>query len=618
MERPPEYSNNIDSSFLPENPLIQKAFQIAKDAHTGQFRKSGEPYIEHCLAVTKIILDEWQQKDPKLIAASLCHDTTEDTDLNFEQIVEQLGLEVATIVEGVSEFKSEKDYGGKKPTKAEKDHHDRLTLRKVISKSYLDLRVAILKLGDRTHNMRTQKEMPVDKQEAKAIETAKVHTKLAEALGMWKVKTELEDLSFFYKDRTLYSKIKEEIDGDERISDRFIDFIKTSLQSVLLENELKAEISIRKGGIYELARKRARLALEGESDPDNFKTIDDVISFRVVVASEKERSLFFEKLLSNYGKLIDYDKIDFYIGENRRDNGYEAMHVVVNSPYGPYEIAIVTEKEEEFNNEGVLCLLRKNASEEELESYKLKLVFTPEREIVFLNKKATGIDFAYALNPQLGAQAEYLLIDGVKHSLTSVVPNASVVEIVLSNNPRRAPILDLRNYCLPSTLKIIESQIRLQKRDELVSNGKLIMEEYLKPFGLIDLKDLGVESTKLICDFGCQTLDDIYFKTANVKGYSNRIIEWLNFNNLTKQKLGLTTIKLTGINQPGILSSLSSIIKEHGGDIATIETPTPAVGNSDFILKFVIKGLFNENQNNEEIVKQILENDKRFRTVLLV
>lgn len=610
--------DHIDASFLPNNPLVQNAYEIARTAHAGQLRKSGEPYICHCLEVAKIIQVEWHQNDPKLIAAAICHDTTEDTDLDFTKVAQLLGIEVANLIEGVSEFKSDKEYGGTKPSQSEKDHNDRLTLKKVISKSFLDIRVAILKLGDRTNNMRTLAYMTEDKQKAKATETSKVHTKLAEALGMWKVKTELEDLAFYYMDPNLYQKTKDEINGDERVSDRFIDNVKTSLEAVLLERDLSGEVRIRKGGIYELSKKRARFALDGNADPDNFKAIDDIISFRVVVESDASRLAFFQELLSTYGKLVDFDKIDYYVGENKRDNGYEAMHIVINSPFGPYEIAIVTEEEEEFNNEGVLSLLRKNASEEKLDSYKLKLIFTPEREIVFLNKKATGVDFAYALNPQLGAQADYLLIDGVKHSLTSVVPNASVVEIILSNEPRRAPSLDLRNYCLPSTLKIIESQNRLKKRDELVAKGKATIEEFLKPFGLIDLKDLGVQSTKLVCDFGCQTLDDIYFKIANSNGYSRRIIDWLNLNKFTKGSLGLTTIKLTGINQPGILSSLSNVIKEYGGDIATIETPTPAVGDADFILKFVVRGLFNDHVNNEGHVREILEKDTRFKTVLLV
>ncbi|MDD4938313.1 MAG: HD domain-containing protein, partial [Candidatus Shapirobacteria bacterium] len=186
-----------------ESERVVSAYNFAQKSHEGQFRKSGEPYFTHCVEVCNILKNEWGITDENYLVAALLHDTVEDCGLTIEQLKLQFGIEVAELVSGVTKLKSSTD---------------RETLKKVLDKSYINPGVAVIKLADRLHNMRTLQFMKPEKQIEKSQETLDIYTRLAESLGLWNAKTELEDLCFKYLDPEKYQKTLTDLESDPRLS----------------------------------------------------------------------------------------------------------------------------------------------------------------------------------------------------------------------------------------------------------------------------------------------------------------------------------------------------------------------------------------------------------------
>jgi (p)ppGpp synthase/HD superfamily hydrolase len=338
---------------------MRAAYDLAVKSHEGQYRNSGEPYINHCVEVFKILRDEWKIEDEDYLIAALLHDTVEDTNITLQKIKTEFGDQVTEFVDGVTKLQTKNDIE---------------TLKKVLNKTYLNPGVAIIKLADRLHNMRTLEFMKPEKQIEKASETLDVYTKLAESLGMWEVKTELEDLCFKYLEPEKYKQTLLELKSDSRLSTDFVGHMKSRIEQLLIENKIDSEVETRKSGSWILIKKQEKMALTGKSSPNTFKDINDVISFRVKTNSVNDCYRVLEKVHNEFGEMIDYDRFDEFIGANKRINGYQALQTTVNSNQGPIEIAIMTKEMEEFNNRGIINLINEG---KDLKNYVLKLVLLP-------------------------------------------------------------------------------------------------------------------------------------------------------------------------------------------------------------------------------------------------
>lgn len=571
---------------------------MAIKAHEGQTRAGGEPYVSHVIAVSQI-LEGWGMEDEELIVAALLHDTVEDDLVALSEIEGLFGKRVAQLVDAVSKFRSDTGVPD-----------DRETLKKVLVQSYLEPRVAVLKLADRLHNMRTMYPMPEKKRIAKSRETLDVYTRLAESLGMWEVKIELEDVAFQYVGPQNYQDIAAEVDGDSRLTLSFLRHWESNLTRLITEQGSHGSVDIRKNGYYSLYDKRRRLALEGKSSPTNFAQINDVVSFRVLLPELGDCYRFIGTIHQEFGEHVDFDRYDEFVGVNRRTNGYSALQTTLDLPQGAIEIAVATEEMEEFNRWGVVSLLRKG--ERALSDYLLKLVFTPTGEVRFLPRSATGVDFAYSISERLGAQAESLLVDGQSQPLTYVVPNASTVEVILADEPQRAPDAELRFYCLPATRNTVERQLIIKERDQYAKQGKEILEGVIETRGLLDLVDLGKPLTKLIYGFGCQSLEDLYFKVGGGYVVPSDVARWLDREGMTKEGLGWTTIRVSGVDQPGILDDVATWIHNLGGNIINIGL---TMDEGRYQLRLVIDGL---NDRGEDSIREILTTDRRFEQWKLV
>ena len=306
------------------NEKIKRAYEVAKDCHDEQFRKSGEPYISHCVEVLRILRNEWGIEDEDCMIACLLHDVVEDCEIGIDQINIEFGGGVAELVDGVTKL----DAGNNMDT-----------LKKVIKGSYLNPKVAVVKLADRLHNMRTLVFMPEDKQVKKASETLSVYARLAESLGMWVVKNELEDLCFKYVDRDEYLRVEAIIEEDPRLISFFSSNVSSGLEQLMTEHGYEGSVEMRRNGLYSLREKQKRQSLAGRCG-DGFGEINDVVSARIRLSCVEDCYRLIGVIHRNYGEMVDYDRFDEFVGVNKRTNGYEAIQTTINFEQGPVEIAL--------------------------------------------------------------------------------------------------------------------------------------------------------------------------------------------------------------------------------------------------------------------------------------
>lgn len=584
---------NFDE-FVGANPLVSAARDFAGHAHEGQTRKNGEPYISHPHAVAKIFYEEWRIRDEKIIAAAYLHDVPEDTGVTIDEIAVRFGQKVARMVEGVSKFQSEN-----------KEEIDLKTLKKVVEIGYVDYEVSLLKLADRLHNLRTMGDMPKEKQISKSQETIDVYAKLAQSLGMWEVRRELQETAFFYTDPKGYSEIQKDLKKDERLRKNFIDNTKSLLKEIITRHGGDAKIETQINSFLRLKEKKQKIP--------SFLKINDVISFRIVVSEkETEAETIFEcyRLLGilrndpRFNALEDVERFDDFIAFPR-DNGYKAIQMTLDyAGRGTVEFAIAGAKQEEFNRSGILSRLWRG--ERDLSEYLLKLVFTPKKEIRFLQQDATGIDFAASISDSLLAEAVAVKVNGKEVSLSTVLPNGADVEIV-PGGERIAPNPEFLNYALPGTRRKILEQLEAQAVEELKIKGKEMIKEILAPRGLLNIEDVEEKVRGLLHFLGCEgEAQKLYFKVGTGALSEDLLSSELDRVGITKENLGLTTVYIEGEDKPGILKDLSTWLADLGGNIKASKHRGV---EKRFSLRLVVEGLSNSQEQN---LAQKLEEDGRF------
>jgi len=538
-------------AFLGKSDRVMMALAMAAEVHKEDRRKTtGEPYLNHCVAVASI-LEAWGADEDEIVAG-LLHDTVEDhaDDLNLDTITLYFGERVAHLVSGVTKFGSDFE-----------------TLKKVTSESLIEPGVALIKLADRLHNMLTMEKMPPSSQRKNAKETLDVYAPLAESFGMWQVKNYLADIAFSYTDPRRFSEVKELIDNDPRLKADFMERETLELEQVLKGAGLNVVVEHQVGGYYELAEKQRMTVLREDGRPRSFEEITDVVSFRVLVDKEEDLAdcyLAMGLLRLYYGEALEKNRHDDYLAEPAM-NGYSAIHDTYKFTEGCIEIAFTTKERENFNNWGVLRLSRQTHSEDP-EKFSRKVVFTPKRELVFLEPTARGIDLAYKINPLLGLKAVALRVDGEIRDLSDVVGNASLVEVITDIH-QTSPRTEWLSYCNVETRRMIELQKTKSERDGVVERGKeMLAEMVLKERGVLELEDLpeGVLN-KLLIDLGCWNgIESLYYKMAF--GLDVEIVK----KKLTDLGvvMGLySTVRVKGENEIGVSENLARIIARNGGDV---------------------------------------------------
>ncbi|MFO7323156.1 MAG: GTP diphosphokinase [Chloroflexota bacterium] len=535
-----------------DRSLIERAYRKAETLHAGQFRKSGEPYFTHCVAVAQILAD--MHLDAEAIAAALMHDLVEDTSATLDEIRAEFGDTVANIVDGATKLTH-------LPIKMETDRRSRTAdreleyIRKMLLGMGDDVRIVLVKLADRLHNMRTLGFMPEDKQRKIAKETLDIFAPLANRLGIWQIKWELEDLSLRYLDPEAYRSIVTRL--DERRADReaYLSQIINTLRNELIKyNVTNATITGRPKHVYSIYRKMQRKDLP-------FERVYDVRAVRVIVDTVPECYLVLG-VVHNLWRPIP-GEFDDYIA-SPKDNFYQSLHTAVLDNQGKtVEVQIRTWEMHEHAEYGIAAHWRykegvsriKDEAFERRINYLRRLMefgpevddaatfvdtmktevfqdrvyaFTPKGDIVDLPVGATPIDFAYHIHTEIGHRCRGAKVHGRLVSLNYQLKTGDQVEILTAK--RGGPSLDWLNPDLGYVHTTrARSKIRLwfrkQNRDKHIQSGREVLERELKRLGLID----SMSFDTVYQWFGYDRLDDFLAAVGagDINGgqITNRILE---------------------------------------------------------------------------------------------
>jgi len=488
--------------------LIERAYRLAEVAHSQQRRASGEPYIQHSLTVAHILAD--LRLDPATIAAALLHDVAEDSIVNVEDLRQDFGEEVAKLVDGVTKLSQI----GKLSQMTRKDLQDEEaeSLRKMFLAMVDDVRVVLIKLADRLHNMRTLDALPDERQRRLAEETLEIFAPLANRLGIWQIKWELEDLGFRYLNPQRYWEIAALLDERRAGRERRIARIINMLENRLKKEGLEAEISGRPKHIYSIYEKMNRKGLP-------FDQIHDVRGVRILVNTVRECYAVLGVVHSLWRPIAG--EFDDFIA-TPKDNMYQSLHTAVVGPDGkPLEIQIRTHEmhrraelgvaahwrykehaKRDIAFEAKIAWLRSlmdwrqevtdawefiDALKSDVFQYDRIYTFTPKGDIIDLPAGSTPIDFAYHIHTDIGHRCRGAKVNGKIVSLDYQLHNSDQVEILTAK--RGKPSRDWLNphlgYIKTSRARQkIRQWFRRQDRAETVTQGRQLLEKELKRLGL--------------------------------------------------------------------------------------------------------------------------------------
>ncbi len=523
IERWKKYSNQEDASKL------EKAYEFAKEAHKEQKRASGEPYIIHPVEAVRILLD--LEVDEDTLIAALLHDTVEDTDVSLNEIEEEFGEDVRNLVDGVTKL-SKFSYSTREEIQAE-------SYRKMFLAMARDIRVVLIKLADRLHNMRTMNYQDSQKQIEKSRESLDIYAPLAHRLGIHKIKWELEDLSLNYLDPDAYYDLVEQISQKRSDRENFLAETSRDLKERISQMGIKADIEGRPKHFYSIYRK-----MKGQD-----RTIDeiyDLFAMRIIVETVGEcyavLGLVHELFKPMPGRFKDYIAMP-------KPNMYQSLHTTVISPAGiPFEVQIRTlemhrtaeygiaahwrYKEDKKQGSGKadpidvkLTWLRQllewqsemrdssdfmNTLKEELISDEV-FVFTPRGEVISLPSGSVPIDFAYHIHSGVGNSMYGAKVNGRMVPLTSKLENGDIVEILTSDKVK-GPSLDWLSIVKSSTAKSkISTWFKREMRSENIARGRETIDREIKKSGFTPAQLVKRESyDKLLKRYSLQTLDDLY------------------------------------------------------------------------------------------------------------
>ncbi len=513
--------------FSPEDvEQIDKAFKIADRAHEGQLRCSGQPYVIHPILVAKIVAELGMDKES--VIAALLHDVVEDTDLTLEDVTEKFGKSVASLVDGVTKL-------GKVPLSTREEVQAE-NVRKMLLAMSEDIRVIIIKLADRLHNMRTLEFMPPQKQRDKALETLEIYAPIAHRLGIRAVKEELEDLAIKHLDPVGYAEIEKSLEVRGKSRRDYLDEIKGRIEERVCKSVKDAHIDGRVKSIHGIYRK---MYMQNK----NFDEIYDVYAIRIIVDTVIDcyncLGIIHDMFRPIPGRFKDYISTP-------KANMYQSLHTTVIGKEGiPFEVQIRTWEMHYTAEYGIAAhwkyklgisgtqkfeerlswirqLLESQKDTEDVEEIVRTIksdlvpeevfVFTPKGDVISLPTGATVIDFAYAIHSAVGNRMIGAKVDGRIVPIDYKVKTGEIVEVLTSSQQGKGPSRDWLKIVKTSEAKNkIRSWFKKEKREENIIEGKAELErEFKRNFIRLYDQELQAFLTKLAERQHCATLDDFY------------------------------------------------------------------------------------------------------------
>jgi GTP pyrophosphokinase len=511
--------------------LIEKAYVYTAKVHQGQVRLSGEPYLIHPLAVAAILAD--MRMDTATVAAGLLHDTVEDTFATLEEIKELFGAEIAALVDGLSKIS--------KMTLATHEEQQSENFRKMLLAMSKDIRIVLIKLADRLHNMRTLQYLPPENQVKIAQETLDIYAPIAGRLGIDRIKTELEDLTLPYLHPEEYRRLMAAVAWKKEEREKYIQEVSSIISEKLASYGLVGRVSGRLKHFYSIYRKMKAQNLD-------FEQVYDIIAFRIILSSVKDCYEALGIIHSLWkpipGRFKDYIAMP-------KANGYQSLQTTVIGPYGErVEIQIRTEEMNRTAEEGIAAHWQYKEGKafdskdtrqiawvrqllewhqdlrdprEFIETVKIDLfpdevyVFTPRGDVKQFPIGATPVDFAYSIHTEIGHQCVGAKVNGKIVPLRYQLQNGDMVEIVTA--PGHRPSKDWLKHVKTSRARTkIRQWVKAEARERSVDLGREICEREFKKYHLDFPKFLKSEDLKKVMgDFSFQSVDDLMAEI----GYGN-------------------------------------------------------------------------------------------------
>ncbi|EMS7708176.1 bifunctional GTP diphosphokinase/guanosine-3',5'-bis pyrophosphate 3'-pyrophosphohydrolase [Vibrio cholerae] len=506
----------------PQIEALRQSYVVARDAHEGQTRSSGEPYIIHPVAVARILAE--MRLDLETLQAALLHDVIEDCDVTKEDLDAHFGSSVAELVDGVSKLDKLK-FRDRKEAQAE-------NFRKMVLAMVQDIRVILIKLADRTHNMRTLGALRPDKKRRIARETLEIYAPLAHRLGIHNIKTELEELGFeaLYPNR--YRVLKEVVKAARGNRKEMIQRIHSEIEGRLQEVGLPARVVGREKNLFSIYNKM-------KTKEQRFHTIMDIYAFRIVVDTADTCYRVLGQVHSLYkprpARMKDYIAVP-------KANGYQSLHTSMVGPHGvPVEVQIRTEDMDQMADKGVaahwsykansergsttaqikaqrwmqsLLELQQSAgnSFEFIENVKSDLfpdeiyVFTPKGRIVELPMGATAVDFAYAVHTDIGNTCVGARVDRTPYPLSQSLKSGQTVEIISA--PGARPNAAWLNYVVTSRARTkIRQVLKTMRREDSITLGRRLLNHALGEHSVNEIAPENI--SKVLSDLKIASMDDL-------------------------------------------------------------------------------------------------------------
>ena len=515
-----KYAPNADVS------LVEKAYYFGKKAHEGQFRRSGEPYFIHPIAVAGILSD--MELDIETIVAGLLHDVVEDTEYTYEDIEKEFGKDVANLVDGVTKLGKIK-YQSKEETQSE-------NLRKMFLAMAKDIRVILIKLADRLHNARTFKYLPPEKAKSKSIETLEIYGGIANRLGISMIKWELEDTALRYIDPDGYYDLVDKVAKKRSQREAYIKNIINILKQSFKDVGIPCNVYGRPKHFYSIYSKM-------KNKHKNFEEIYDLTAVRIIVDTVKDCYAVLGMVHTMWkpmpGRFKDYIAMP-------KPNMYQSLHTTVIGPNGePVEIQIRTKEMHNIAEYGIAAHWKykegntqsmANNAEEKLQWLRQMIewekdlkdpqefmnalkddvfnsqvyVFTPKGDVIELPAGSTPIDFAYRVHTNVGNRCVGAKIDGRIVPIDYKLQNGNIVEVLTSSNSN-GPSRDWINIVkTPNAKSRIRQWFKKERREENIERGNEILEKEFKKYSL-PLKDNSIDKYMILMakKFNQQTVEDL-------------------------------------------------------------------------------------------------------------
>ena len=569
-----EYKNLLRISYqsltAEDKKMIRLAFDTAVDAHNGQRRKSGEAYIFHPIAVAKIVAKEIGL-DATSIAAALLHDVVEDTDINLVDIERMFGVTVARIVDGLTKIA-----GLKKETDISMQAEN---FRKMLLTLNDDVRVIIIKIADRYHNMLTMDSMPEHKQVKIASETLYIYAPLAHRIGLYNIKTDLEDLSLKYTEPEVFKSIEEKISESKDDQNKYIRNFSAILRKTLNKEHIDYKITGRSKSVYSIHRKMKMKAI-------SFEEVYDKFAIRIIYKSEIDQEKFLAWKI--YSIVTDHFtpnpiRLRDWI-TSPKSTGYEALHITVMGPKNRWvEVQIRSERMHEIAEKGYAAHFKyKHGDQKEkgiddwlnklhealenpasdavdfVEEFKLNLyakeifVFTPNGDLKSLPKNATPLDFAFSIHTEIGLHTRGAKVNGKLVPLNTTLSSGDQVEIITSETVK--PTQNWLNYATTARARSRIKSVLKEETRRIAEEGKAVLRRKLKS-QKITLKNDVID--KMVKHFKLKTSLELFYQVgsgsidnASIKefasSYNNAILNFLKNrirrkSNQQEQKTGEVT-----------------------------------------------------------------------------